>query len=274
MLLMLLAALTSQFAPASPDLVAVINGIREQGCGDHAGVKPPLRTDPLLDRVAEALASGRSLREAMMDAGYRAVQSAELEVSGSDAGMARTLADRGCKDIVDPVYRDVGIAERVGNAWIVMAAPLAPPTADEAQAVGHRVLDLVNEARARPRRCGWKRFDAAAPLVLSETLQRAAHAHARDMTVRSRLDHAGGDGSTPGERATRAGYRWRVVGENIAAGQSTPEQVVAAWLRSARHCANLMSADFSEMGVAYAFEPQSAAGIYWAQMFATPRPAS
>ena len=46
---------------------------------------PALRHDPLLDRVAEAQASGRSLKEAMKEAGYRAVQAAVLEVSGSEA---------------------------------------------------------------------------------------------------------------------------------------------------------------------------------------------
>ena len=91
------------------------------------------------------------------------------------------------------------------------------------------------------------------------------------MADRSILSHDGRDGSTPGVRATRAGYQWRVVGENIAGGQSTPEQVVAEWVRSPRHCGNLMSADYSEMGVAYAVEPQSAVGIYWVQMLAAPR---
>lgn len=234
-------------------------------------MKPPLRSNPLLDRVALALASGRSVREAMMDAGYRAVQSATLEVSGSDEAIARALAERGCRDIIDPVYRDVGVAQRVDNAWIILAAPFVPPPAGQAQEVSREVLALVNEARARPRRCGWRRFKAAPPLVLSDTLQRAALAHARDMADRSNLSHAGRDGSTPAERATRAGYRWRVVGENIAAGQSTPDQVVAEWVRSPRHCGNLMSADYSEMGVAHAVEPRSAAGIYWAQMFAAPR---
>jgi uncharacterized protein YkwD len=63
-----------------------------------------------------------------------------------------------------------------------------------------------------------------------------------------------------------------VVGENIAAGQPTAEQVVAGWLKSAGHCANLMDPDFSEMGVAFAVAPQRGKAIYWAQLFATPRP--
>ena len=75
----------------------------------------------------------------------------------------------------------------------------------------------------------------------------------------------------PAERATRAGYRWRVVGENIASGQATPEQVVEEWIGSAHHCANLMSPDFTEMGVGFAANSTSAGGIYWSQVFAAPR---
>jgi len=207
-----------------------------------------------------------------MDVGYLAVQSATLEVSGSDAGVARALAERGCRDIIDPVYRDVGVAQHSDDAWIVLAAPFVPPPASQAQAVSRQVLELVNEARSQRRRCGWKRFEPAAALMHSNELQRAALAHARDMAERRILSHTGRDGSTPGERATRSGYRWHAVGENIAAGQSTAQQVVAEWLESPRHCGNLMSPDYSEMGVAYAVDPQSEPAIYWAQLFATPRP--
>jgi uncharacterized protein YkwD len=268
---MSVAVFTSHIASANIDLVAVIDEIRAQGCGGQAGAKPALRPDPRLDRVAAELASGGSLRSAMRDADYRAVQSATLEASGSDAGIANSLAKRACKDIVNPVFRDIGVVHRADKVWIVLAAPHLPPAPNEAQAVSRQVLELVNEARADARRCGWKRFKATAPVVLSDALQQAALAHARDMAENSNLNHAGHDGSSAGERATRAGYRWRLIGENIAAGQSTPQQVVADWLRSPHHCANLMSGDFSEMGVAFAVEPRSVAGIYWTQVFASPR---
>ena len=272
MLLMLLAAIAPRTQAAGIDFLAEINAIRAQGCSGHPGARPVLISVAKLDRVAEALASGRRLPDALKDAGYIAVQSAALEASGSDAGIARELARRGCEDIIDPAYRELGIATRKDRAWFVLAMPLVPPAASDAEDIGRRVLELVNEARADPRRCGRKRFDAAPPLALSELLQRAALEHARDMASRSSLSHAGSDGSTHAERATRAGYPWRVVGENIAAGQSTAEQVVAGWLKSAGHCANLMDPDFSEMGVAFAAAPQGGKGIYWAQMFGTPRP--
>lgn len=148
-------------------------------------------------------------------------------------------------------------------------------TAQAATSAGdanRRVLELVNEARSQARRCGWRRHAAAPPLAASGMLQRVALAHARDMASRGELDHAGRDGSTPAARVTRAGYRWRVTGENIASGQPTAETVVAGWLRSPRHCANIMDPDFTELGVGHAVEPRGTGRIFWVQVFASPRP--
>ena len=144
--------------------------------------------------------------------------------------------------------------------------------ATSAADANRRVLELVNEARSRPRRCGWRRHAAAPPLAASVTLQRVALAHARDLASRGELDHAGRDGSTPAARVTRAGYRWRVAGENIAAGQPSAEIVVAGWLRSPRHCANIMDPDFTELGVSHAVEPRGSGRIFWVQVFASPQP--
>jgi uncharacterized protein YkwD len=80
------------------------------------------------------------------------------------------------------------------------------------------------------------------------------------------------DGSTPADRATRAGYPWRLVGENIASGNRTPQEAVQAWLDSPGHCANLMNPGFTEMGAAYAIDPHSENQTpYWTQVFARPR---
>ena len=157
-----------------------------------------------------------------------------------------------------------------GYRFLVLALALlaaAPATAGDA---GARVLELVNAARAEPRRCGWKRFGAAPPLVRSTTLDRVAHAHAGDMAARSRMEHAGGDGSTPAERASRAGYAWMRIAENVAQGQATPDEAVASWLKSAGHCANLMDASYTETGIGVA--TTGAGGPYWAQVFGTPAP--
>lgn len=272
-ILLALVALTPEHAFAAESrLVTAINRVRSQGCGQEPAVNLQLRHEPRLDRVAEAQSSGVRLKDAMRDAGYRAVQAAVLEAAGSYAAILGDLAQGGCKDVTNPVYRDVGIAERDSKAWIVLAAPLVPPATSEAPSVSRQVLQLVNDARSKSRRCGWKRFEAAPALALSDALQVAASVQANDMAARSALSHSGSDRSTPAERATRAGYRWRFIGENIASGQATPQQVVAEWLDSPHHCANLMSVDFTDMGVAWAADPKSTGGIYWAQVFGSPSP--
>lgn len=265
-----LALSAAHTAGASPEFLAQINLVRAQGCAERRGAQPALRTEPRLDRAAQALAAGRSLRRAMADAGYLAVQVASLELTGDEAAVVRAIRRRGCRDLSDPVYREIGTAVLPGVAWIVLAAPLDPPAESDLRSVAARVLKLVNEARARPRRCGRKRHAAAPPLVTSDALQRAALAHAREMAGRDELSHTGQDGSSPPERVARAGYRWRFAGENIAAGQPTPDLVVAGWLDSPGHCGNIMDPDFTEMGVGFAVEPGSAKVIYWALVFAAP----
>ncbi len=205
--LALMLAISATHAVAAPqDLVESVNAVRARGCAGRPGVAGKVRADPRLDRVAAELAAGRELRQALLSAGYRAVQVAVLEATGNPASIERSLAEGGCKDVTDAAYRDVGVAQGDGVIRFVLAAPLEAPAAGEAAAVGERVLALVNAARADRRRCGLKRFEAVPPLAASRALQAAAAAHAEDMARRGVIDHAGGDGSTPAMRATRAGY--------------------------------------------------------------------
>jgi uncharacterized protein YkwD len=261
-----LAACSAAAQPDAGEVAYAVNAVRTQGCGRRPGVAP-LRRDPRLDVAAREIAVGRELKEALAAGGYRASQVATLEATGSVGAIERNLAERGCKDVMNAVYLDLGVAETGSTAWILLATPLDAPAAADADSVSRQVLALVNEARSQKRRCGWKRYDAAPPLALAEPLQRAATAHAADMAAKGVMSHSGSDGTTAAQRAERAGYHWRFVGENVATGQSTPEQVVEEWLGSPHHCANLMSADFTEMGVAYA---ASASGVYWAQVFGAP----
>lgn len=135
--------------------------------------------------------------------------------------------------------------------------------------IRHRVLELVNQARARPRRCGHERFAATLPLTSSWRLEEAARQHAFDMAQRNFFEHTGSDGSTPKERLMRFGYRSRLTGENIAYGPQSAEEVVSGWLASPGHCANIMDPRFMEMGIALAIGPARGA-VYWVQDLAAP----
>jgi len=94
-------------------------------------------------------------------------------------------------------------------------------------------------------------FSAAPPVRWDARLAQAALSHSGDMAKRNYFSHTGQGESRVTDRASPSGYAWRRVGENIAAGQGSVEQVVKAWLASPHHCANIMIPEFAEMGAAY-----------------------
>ena len=253
------------------DVLDTVNLIRERGCGTGAGVTPPLRAEERLHTTARRLAGGSELGKALAESGYRARSSTSIYLRApGQPDIARLLAEHYCETIVDLRVGEVGLFGRDDEVWIVLADPYAPPAPESDTGVAVRVIELINEARRTPRSCGQTAFPAAPPLKPSPVLERAAQAHALDMASSSHLDHSGSDGSSPAQRASSAGYRWQAVAENIAAGASTPDAVVAGWLASPGHCANLMDAGFGETGVAFSFDPDSDKGTYWVQVFATP----
>jgi uncharacterized protein YkwD len=260
-------------ASARPSLLGAINAERAHGCGGGRGVTVPIRSNRKLDAVARRIARGDELRSALTATGYRARHSASmfLSNSGNDEDIARSIARMSCAELSDAAVHDIGIERQGANIWIVLAAPFETPALENARAVADRVLVLANEARSRSRRCGGQPFAAAPPLKLVGALSDAAREHAKDMAKHSVLAHEGTDGSTPAMRVTRERYAWRIVGENVASGPTSADEVMAGWLESPHHCENLMNARYTDMGIAYTVDPKSDAGVYWAQVFAAPR---
>ncbi len=233
----------------------------------------PLRGNRKLNAVARRIANGEKLRDALRSAGYRALHSASLFLSesGSNEDVARALTRASCTELTNAQARDVGIERKGPNIWVVLAAPFDAPELESAREVGNRVLTLANEARSRSRRCGSKSFAAAPPLKLVPALSAAALAHSRDLARHNMLSHEGSDGSTPAVRVTRERYAWHTVGENVASGPTTAEEVMEGWLASPGHCENLMNPRYTDMGIAYTVDVKSESGVYWAQVFATAR---
>ncbi|WP_404364468.1 CAP domain-containing protein [Marinobacter sp.] len=133
------------------------------------------------------------------------------------------------------------------------------------------LLDRVNEARSQPRQCGDEYFEPAEPLAWNCKLEDAARAHSEDMAELEYFSHTSLEGVQIGERVRARSYSWSVVGENIAGGQSSVDDVIDGWLSSPGHCANIMSARFTEMGAARVEAPGSEYSPVWTQVFARPR---
>lgn len=250
----------------------IVNAMRLGGCGAQVTTTPVSRA-ARLDEAARRIARGDRLAVALEAAGYRAASATFIRLGGvrSDAHIESMLRDHHCERISQPAYGEGGVAQRGDDIWIVLAAPFAPPAVQDAARIGARVLELVNAARASARRCGSTAHPAVAPLTAAAQLDEASRAHAGELARLDRFDHRGIDGSTAAERVGRTGYAWRLVGENLAAGPTSAEEVVDGWLASPEHCRNLMDARFTQMGLAFAVDAASESGVYWVQTFAASR---
>jgi hypothetical protein len=120
------------------------------------------------------------------------------------------------------------------------------------------VIDLVNVERAA---------EGLPPLSTDADLASAARGHSEDMGLQNYFSHTGLDGRTPCDRMTDAGYIWNYCGENIAASQPTPEDVIDTWMASAGHRANILNPNYCDIGVGYAYVASSTYGHYWTQNF-------
>lgn len=262
-------AIVAPTAAAAADAVAVVNTVRARPC-DSKPSAPPVAKNDALDAAAERVADGRPLGDAVAGSGYRAVQSALVRAEGATTeAQLLELIGRKCAQISGANLRHIGIHQRGRSVWIVLAEPYVVPSLDR-DTVRSRVLAAVNRARAQPRRCGTESFVAAAPLRWSSQLEKIAAAHAADMARRGVMSHTGSDGSSTGQRVSRAGYAWFSIGENVAGGQRDADEVVRHWLASPGHCANVMNGMFTEFGVGFATNEKSELGIYWTQVLGAP----
>lgn len=126
-------------------------------------------------------------------------------------------------------------------------------------------VQLVNEVRTSGVECGGVPMDPVEPLEIDATLEEASRCHSQDMGLNmdDYISHTGTDGSQPHERAQQAGYPSSQVGENAAAGQFTPEDVVDGWIESDGHCENMMNGTYEDVGVGYIYVPESTYRHYW-----------
>lgn len=127
-----------------------------------------------------------------------------------------------------------------------------------------RIIELVNVQRMGA---------GLAPVTVNPTLMAEAQRFSVVQADLGRLNHRGNDGTTAGQRFTRAGYNWRYYGENLAAGQPTAERVVAAWMNSPSHRAVILHARMTEIGIGHTQRDADPAryGNYYVMEVAQPR---
>lgn len=130
------------------------------------------------------------------------------------------------------------------------------PDLGEIKQFEQKVVQLTNQERAK---YGLK------PLVSDWELARVARYKSDDMRDKNYFSHTSPTYGSPFDMIKNFGITYRSAGENIAAGQKTPEEVVQAWMNSSGHRANILNKDFTHIGIGYS--KGGSYGVYWTQMF-------
>lgn len=121
--------------------------------------------------------------------------------------------------------------------------------------VQFRALDSVNALR---------RAAGASELSFSSELNAASATHARDMAVQNRPWHFGSDGSSPIDRARRAGYAGTVMGENISETYETEIETLTAWM--AEPATRDVITDPTARDIGFAWHQEANGKIWWVLM--------
>jgi uncharacterized YkwD family protein/spore coat assembly protein SafA len=130
------------------------------------------------------------------------------------------------------------------------------PVLDDVKQIENEVVRLTNQQRAKY---------GLPPLQADWQLARVARYKSADMRDKNYFSHQSPTYGSPFTMMKNFGISYRTAGENIAAGQRTPQEVVNAWMNSPGHRANILSKDFTHIGVGYA--KGGSYGHYWTQMF-------
>lgn len=182
--------------------------------------------------------------------GAGAASAATYTVSGNDTMW--TIA----KKLGVPFYTFLQMNPQVPNKddiWPGMklnipskAAPAAPASGSgsgaQTSSYADRVAALVNQERAK---AGLK------PLTVNKALSAMALDKAKDMYNNHYFDHTSPTYGSPFDMMKLYGISYRYAGENIAMGQRTPQEVMTAWMNSTGHRQNILSPNYTQIGVAY-----------------------
>jgi len=143
----------------------------------------------------------------------------------------------------------------------IAAQPTAALAIDASQLEqAQAILALVNADRARA---------GLNPLTLNPLLLEAARIQSLDMAQGDFMSHDGSDGSDVSQRVTRVGYTWGLVGENVLQRWDVnADEAYQQWWNSPPHQENMLTPDFTEIGIAY--DTATSGRVYYAMVLGTP----
>ena len=121
------------------------------------------------------------------------------------------------------------------------------PAGEPGEDLVAQVIQYTNEYR-QENGCG--------PVGEHPVLNDVAQRYAQQMAEEDFFAHEAPDGSTLAQRIAAVDYAYRVVGENLAAGYTSPQAVVDNWMQSPEHRENMLNCQFEDIGVGYYFLEQ------------------
>jgi len=130
------------------------------------------------------------------------------------------------------------------------------PNVSQDKKLEKEVVTLVNQERAKV---------GLAPLKDNWELSRVARYKSEDMANKYYFSHTSPTYGSPFDMIKNFGIKYMAAGENIAMGQQTSASVMTAWMNSSGHKANILNANFTEIGVGVARNKSGT--IYWTQQF-------
>lgn len=115
------------------------------------------------------------------------------------------------------------------------------PNLDATKGIENQVIELTNKERAK---------NGLPPLTPHWELSRVARYKSADMRDKNYFQHNSPTYGTPFDMIKSFGISYKSAGENIAAGQTTPQQVVNSWMNSSGHRQNILNPNYTHIGVA------------------------
>ncbi|MDQ0875711.1 putative YkwD family protein/spore coat assembly protein SafA [Paenibacillus sp. V4I3] len=177
--------------------------------------------------------------------------SATHSVSGNDTmwliskkyGISLSSLIKANPQVANPNVIWSGMSLNIPGSTSTNAGTKTPVTSAPSQSTyASQVVNLVNQERSKA---------GLRPLTSNSALTAMALDKAKDMYNNGYFDHTSPTYGSPFDMMSKYGIRYSYAGENIAKGQQTPEAVMKAWMNSTGHRQNILSPNFTQIGVVF-----------------------
>jgi uncharacterized YkwD family protein/spore coat assembly protein SafA len=187
-----------------------------------------------------------------MIVGAGAASAAPYTVTGNDTmwtiskryGISLSSLIRANTQVSNPniIWPGMKLTIPLSNSGTGSTVPKAPAGSTNLSAFASQVFTIVNQERAKA---------GLRPLTSNGALSAMAMDKAKDMYTNHYFDHTSPTYGSPFNMMTSYGIKYSYAGENIAMGQRTPQEVMTAWMNSPGHRQNILSPNYTKIGVAY-----------------------